>query len=68
MAQISKGSRTTLTTKVPDEQVPVLDSIQAVTGEDRTAILARLVSEYLDSNEARQLLARREEGTLPISA
>lgn len=68
MAQISKGRRQTVTTKIPVEQIPMLDAVQDATGEDRTAILARLVSEYLASDEAKALLESREEGTLPISA
>ena len=68
MPQISKGIRQTLTTKIPVEQIPVLNSVQAVTGEDRTAILARLVAEYLASDAVVTLLQQKEESTLPISA
>lgn len=68
MPQISKGMRQTLTTKIPVEQIPVLNSVQALTGEDRTAILARLVAEYLASDAVVTLLQQREESTLPISA
>lgn len=68
MAQISKGIRQTLTTKIPVEQIPQLDALQAATGENRSSILARIIEEYLNSESAHQLLAEREDGTLPLTA
>lgn len=68
MGQRYKGPRQTITTKVPVEQIPALDAIQRVTGEDRTALTARLISEYLASEEAQRILEEAEGSALPLSA
>lgn len=66
MPQPYKGDRTRLTTRVPNDRIPHLESVLEATGEATSDFLVRLIDEYLASAEAKSLSERAPQ--LRISA